>query len=113
MEVGGINYIIPVDAKIAQDRDVSFEALPLDQVLNATEGDTTFAVPAATDCGGLLSAVITPVVNAKIGLPSPSGKNSVVLNSATSDLATFGYPPAYAPHEGQQLAADWHSAVLP
>src|SRR5438105_4129184 len=37
MEVGGVNYIIPVDAKIAQDRDVSFEALPLDQVLNATE----------------------------------------------------------------------------
>jgi uncharacterized caspase-like protein len=37
MEVGGINYIIPVDAKIAQDRDISFEALPLDQVLNATE----------------------------------------------------------------------------
>lgn len=83
------------------------------QVLKATEGDTTFAVPAATDCGGLLSAVITPIVNAKIGLPSPSGKNSVVLNSATSDLATFGYPPAYAPNEGQQLAADWHSAVLP
>jgi hypothetical protein len=37
MEVGGMNYVIPVDAKIAQDRDISFEAVPLDQVLNATE----------------------------------------------------------------------------
>ena len=37
MEVGGIDYLIPVDAKIAEDRDVSFEAVPLDQVLNATE----------------------------------------------------------------------------
>jgi uncharacterized caspase-like protein len=37
MEVGGINYLIPVDAKIASDRDIGFEAVPLDQVLNAAE----------------------------------------------------------------------------
>jgi len=37
MEVGGVNYLIPVDAKIASDRDVGFEAVPLDQVLNAAE----------------------------------------------------------------------------
>jgi hypothetical protein len=37
MEVGGINYLIPVDAKIAADRDIGFEAVPLDQVLNAAE----------------------------------------------------------------------------
>lgn len=37
MEVGGVNYLIPIDAKIASDRDVSFEAVALDQVLNAAE----------------------------------------------------------------------------
>ena len=37
MEVGGINYLIPTDAKIAADRDIGFEAVPLDQVLNAAE----------------------------------------------------------------------------
>jgi hypothetical protein len=37
MEVGGINYLIPVDARIAADRDIGFEAVPLDQVLNAAE----------------------------------------------------------------------------
>jgi uncharacterized caspase-like protein len=37
MEVAGVNYLVPVDATIAIDRDVSFEAVPLDQVLNATE----------------------------------------------------------------------------
>ena len=37
MEVGGINYLVPVDATIAADRDISFEAVPLDQVLNAVE----------------------------------------------------------------------------
>ena len=37
MEVGGVNYLIPVDAKIATDRDIGFEAVALDQVLNAAE----------------------------------------------------------------------------
>jgi tetratricopeptide (TPR) repeat protein len=37
MEIGGTNYLIPVDAKIAADRDIGFEAVPLEQVLNATE----------------------------------------------------------------------------
>jgi tetratricopeptide (TPR) repeat protein len=34
MEVGGTNYLLPVDARIASDRDISFEAVSLDQVRN-------------------------------------------------------------------------------
>jgi tetratricopeptide (TPR) repeat protein len=37
MEVNGMNYVIPVDAKLVSDRDVQFEAVPLDQVLGTTE----------------------------------------------------------------------------
>jgi len=37
MEVGGINYLVPVDARIAADRDIGFEAVPMQQVLNAAE----------------------------------------------------------------------------
>jgi tetratricopeptide (TPR) repeat protein len=37
MEVGGVNYLIPTDAKIAADRDIGFEAVALEQVLNAAE----------------------------------------------------------------------------
>jgi uncharacterized caspase-like protein len=37
MEVGGVNYLVPTDAKLAVDRDVQFEAVPLDQVLAAVE----------------------------------------------------------------------------
>jgi tetratricopeptide (TPR) repeat protein len=37
MEIGGINYLIPVDARLATDRDINFEAVPLDQILNAAE----------------------------------------------------------------------------
>jgi tetratricopeptide (TPR) repeat protein len=38
IEVNGQNYLIPVDAKLAVDRDVQFEAIPLEQVLAALEG---------------------------------------------------------------------------
>ncbi|HEY5930935.1 MAG TPA: caspase family protein [Burkholderiales bacterium] len=37
MEVGGVNYLVPIDARIAVDRDIGFEAVALEQVLNAAE----------------------------------------------------------------------------
>ena len=36
MEVGGVNYLIPVDARLAVDRDIEFEAVPVTQVLSAS-----------------------------------------------------------------------------
>jgi tetratricopeptide (TPR) repeat protein len=38
IEVGGVNYLIPVDARLETDRDVQLEAISLDQVLAAVEG---------------------------------------------------------------------------
>jgi tetratricopeptide (TPR) repeat protein len=38
IEVNGQNYLIPVDAKLAADRDVQFEAIPLEQVMASLEG---------------------------------------------------------------------------
>jgi len=35
IEVNGTNYLIPVDAKLKKDRDVEFEAIPLDRVMTA------------------------------------------------------------------------------
>ena len=37
VEIGGVNYLLPVDVKLATDRDVQFEAIPLDQVLASIE----------------------------------------------------------------------------
>jgi uncharacterized caspase-like protein len=38
LQIGGLNYLIPVDAKLASDRDVTFEAVPMEHVLNAVDG---------------------------------------------------------------------------
>ncbi len=38
IEIGGVNYLIPVDAKLANDFDVDDEAIPLDRLMLATQG---------------------------------------------------------------------------
>jgi uncharacterized caspase-like protein len=38
MEFNGVNYLVPVNAKLANDRDISYEAVALEQVLLAVEG---------------------------------------------------------------------------
>ena len=38
LQIGCINYLVPVDAKLSSDRDVSFEAVAMEHVLNAVEG---------------------------------------------------------------------------
>jgi hypothetical protein len=74
----------------------------------ATVADTTFAVPAARNCG--LFGLIDSVVNARQGLPSPAGSNSLTLESTGFRLGGFANPRAYVPTQGQQLADRWHAA---
>jgi hypothetical protein len=50
-------------------------------IKNNTIVDNSFAAPAATGCGGALSALIDPLINAKIGLPSAAGNNTAILNN--------------------------------
>jgi hypothetical protein len=71
--------------------------------------DNTFAVPGASGCGPF--GVADLAVDLKQGLPSPAGKNSLVLNDVTVSLAVYGDPASFAPHEGKALSAAWHSAV--
>jgi multidrug efflux pump subunit AcrA (membrane-fusion protein) len=37
IEVGGVNYLVPVDAKLASDRDAQYDAVSLEQVVGAVE----------------------------------------------------------------------------
>ena len=38
MEMDGVNYLVPVDARLESDTDVEYETVQLDRVLRATEG---------------------------------------------------------------------------
>jgi hypothetical protein len=81
------------------------------EVAGVTQGDSTFAVPKATKCGPL--NILTGAINNKVGLPSPSGNNELVLNNATTNLIGINDPTPYVPTAGAQLAEWWHGAELP
>lgn len=46
-----------------------------------------FAAPAASGCGGIFSFFIDPLVNSILGTPSPSGKNTAILEGKLQDAA--------------------------
>jgi hypothetical protein len=48
--------------------------------------DNAFASPSVTGCSGLISDVLRPIINSKLGLPAAAGHNTAILNS-TIDLA--------------------------
>lgn len=37
IEINGVNYLIPIDAMLGADRDVAYEAVPLEQVLDSVD----------------------------------------------------------------------------
>jgi hypothetical protein len=43
--------------------------------------DNAFTVPTVNGCGGLFSGIVDPLVDLKLGLESPDGKNTAVLNN--------------------------------
>ncbi len=47
--------------------------------------DGTFAVPAASGCGGLFALLVDPLVNSILGTPSASGKNTAILEGVLQD----------------------------
>lgn len=50
IEVGGVNYLVPKDAKLQVDTDVEFEGVPLDLVLRAVSGARVMRVVLLDAC---------------------------------------------------------------
>jgi hypothetical protein len=57
------------------------DELTLIEISENTLVDNGFSAPAASGCGGLLAPVLDPVIDAKLGLPSPAGKNTAIQNN--------------------------------
>jgi tetratricopeptide (TPR) repeat protein len=50
LEVSGVNYLVPTEAKFQSDRDVSFEGVPLEQVLQAVDGARKLGIVVLDAC---------------------------------------------------------------
>lgn len=75
----------------------------------ADQVDDSFAVPRAEGCGPF--GVPDRAVDARLGLPSPAGANSLVLHDAAIATGGFYYPAAFAPDQGARFAEYRHAAL--
>jgi len=48
------------------------------ELLGATLVDNSFSAPEASGCGGIASFLIDPIIDSKLGLPSPDGNNTAI-----------------------------------
>jgi hypothetical protein len=57
------------------------------ELKNSKLVDNTWSAPTASGCGGILSFLVNPIINAQIGLSAAAGKNTAILQT-NSWLAT-------------------------
>jgi hypothetical protein len=77
----------PISGGIGDFNVFEFDGFEYIEVKNNIQVDNSFAVPAVSGCGGPFSSVLDPIIDAKLGLPSPAGYNTVI-HSGTFRVAT-------------------------
>ena len=94
MEIAGTNYLIPVDATLASDTDVQFEAVPLDLVMTSVGGARRLKVVILDACRN------NPFFDA---MRRSNGQKGVSVGLARP-VASGGMLIAYAAREGTTAA---------
>jgi hypothetical protein len=70
----------PISGKLGEVSFLESEGIEYTEVTNTTLVDNSFSAPVATGCGGIFSALLDPIIDSKLGLPSASGKNTAIQN---------------------------------
>ena len=78
----GISFSVPYELPGVAEGEGSFF-----RIFGNSLVDNSFAVPAASGCGGSLAPTIDRAIDAKMGLPSPAGSNTMILNT-TLEIVT-------------------------
>ena len=88
IEIHGVNYLIPVDAKLAGDDDAEDEAIKLEKVIDAVEGAKELRLIILDACRDnpfaqrQRTAATRGIVNAGLGLVQPSTINTMIAYAA-------------------------------
>ncbi len=96
IEMGGINYLIPVDAKLEVDRDVEFEAIPLDRVIAAVDGAKKLRLIMLDACrnnpflGQMRRTIATRSIGRGLAPVEPEAGSLVVYSAKHGEIALDG-----------------------
>jgi uncharacterized caspase-like protein len=96
IEYGGINYLVPTDARLASDRDIALEALALDQVLLAVEGASKLRLVVLDACREnpftktMRRATASRAIGRGLARVEPDGATLVVYAARDGQVALDG-----------------------
>jgi tetratricopeptide (TPR) repeat protein len=96
IEMGGMNYLIPVDAKLEVDRDVEFEAIPLDRVMAAVDGAKKLRLIILDACrnnpflGQMRRTISTRSVGRGLAAVEPEAGSLVVYSAKHGEISLDG-----------------------
>jgi uncharacterized caspase-like protein len=95
MEVLGTNYLIPVDAKLASDRDAQAEAVPLDLVMSAVNGAKHLKLVLLDACrNNPFLPQMRRTASLDVGVSSAGVSSAGVSSPGMPSPASAGAPPA-------------------
>ncbi len=88
MTAGKTNPNPPNKSVEGKDGESEFkDELEFIKFTNNTLVNNEFSAPEATGCGGIFSFLLDPIINSKLGLPSPNGFNTAIENN-TIDIGS-------------------------
>jgi len=88
LEIGGTNYLIPIDAKLASDRDADDEAITLDRVVSSADGASKLRLIMLDACrDNPFTSLMrrdrkNRVVSAGLGKAEPSSTDTLIAYAA-------------------------------
>lgn len=95
IEVGGVNYLVPVDARLRSDRDVAYEAVSLDTVLTSLEGARKIRLVLLDACrdnpflGAMKRSLATRSVGRGLAEVEPTTAGTLISYAAKAGQVAF------------------------
>lgn len=96
IEVNNTNYLVPVDATLAVDRDLEFEATPLDRVVRSVEGATKLRMVILDACrenpfdAKMARTTSTRSVSRGLARVEPDGGTLIAYSAKAGQVALDG-----------------------
>ena len=88
IEIGGVNYLVPVDARLASDRDAQDEAITLDRLVEAVDGAKRLRLIILDACrdnpfvATMKRRTASRAVSSGLGKVEPAGTDTLIAYAA-------------------------------
>ena len=95
IEVGGTNYLIPVDAKLASDFDIDDEAIPLERIMLATQSAKKLSLIILDACRdnpflhAAVHATATRSISNRLVGVQPTGSDTLIAYAAKAGSVSY------------------------